>query len=173
MLVEQQQRVVADRLEVPVVGTALLLAVDRAFGRIHVENDAVRIDGSFGLATNSRFTAAPASSLRSPASLSRSLLGASRCSAIPVPLRANQAKRRVWTPNGIVEVLVACQAAVDRLPQQIGQRELLVHALSRVAEMLLNQFSETEPFVQSRTKIRPPSEVTCDPWKSTFQAVEI
>ena len=70
-------------------------------------------------------------------------------SAIPVPLRANQAKRRVSRhSNGIVEVLVACQAAVDRLPQQIGQRELLVHALSRVAEMLLNQFSETEPFVQ-------------------------
>ena len=37
---------------------------------------------------------------------------------------------------------------VSEFPQQISERELLVCALSGVAEMLVNQFSETEPFVQ-------------------------
>ena len=98
MLVEQQQRVVADRLEVPVVGTALLLAVDRAFGRIHVENDAVRIDGSFGLCNQlSVHSHQPQQVLFARQHLCLEAMqrrGQGR-SAIPVPLRANQAKRRV------------------------------------------------------------------------------
>ena len=69
--------------------------------------------------------------------------------AIPDLLRTDQPKRRIdRNPLGVVEVLVARQAAVDRLPQQISERELLVCALPGVAEMLVNQFSETEPFVQ-------------------------
>ena len=39
MTVEQKQRVVADRLEVSVVGTAFLLAMDRTLGGVHVQND--------------------------------------------------------------------------------------------------------------------------------------
>ena len=49
VLVEQQQRVVADRLEVTVIGAAFLLTVDRTLGGVHVEHDAVRIVGGFGL----------------------------------------------------------------------------------------------------------------------------
>ena len=48
MTVEQKQRVVADRLEVSVVGTAFLLAMDRTLGGVHVKDDAVRIVGGFG-----------------------------------------------------------------------------------------------------------------------------
>ena len=71
------------------------------------------------------------------------------CSAIPVPLRADQAKGRIGGySNGVIEVLVASESAVDRLPQQIGQRELLVQALSRVAEMLVDQLPESESFIQ-------------------------
>ena len=74
MLVEQQQRVVADRLEMAVVGAALLLAVDRAFGRIHVEHDALGVVLRLGLRHQARGSqpSAPASSPRSPASPSRS-----------------------------------------------------------------------------------------------------
>ena len=49
MLVEQQQRVVADGLEVPVVGSAFLLAVDGAFRRVHVENDPLGVILHLGL----------------------------------------------------------------------------------------------------------------------------
>src|SRR5712692_9768625 len=38
----------------------------------------------------------------------------------------------------------ARQAAVDRLPQQIGQRELLVQALSRVAQVFLDELLQTQ-----------------------------
>jgi hypothetical protein len=38
--IEQKQRVVADRFEVPVVGAALLLTVNRTLAGIHVEHDA-------------------------------------------------------------------------------------------------------------------------------------
>jgi len=37
--IEQEQRVVADRLKVPVVGAALLLTMNRSLAGIHVEDD--------------------------------------------------------------------------------------------------------------------------------------
>ncbi len=66
---------------------------------------------------------------------------------------------------------VACQAAVDRLPQQIGQRELFVQALPRVAEMLLDQLPDPEPFVQFANENQPtigshPRSQKTDPQKS-------
>ena len=91
--------------------------------------------------------------------------------AIPDLLRTDQPKRRIdRNPLGVVEVLVAGESAVNRLPQQISERELLVCALPGVAEMLVNQFSETEPFVQFANQNQAPSEVTCDPWKSTLRS---
>ena len=45
----QKQRVIADRLEVPVVGAAFLLPMHRALARIHVEPDAVGVLERFGL----------------------------------------------------------------------------------------------------------------------------
>ena len=41
VIVEQKQRMVADRREVPVVGAAFLLPMHRALAGIHVEHDAV------------------------------------------------------------------------------------------------------------------------------------
>src|ERR1700747_2525137 len=40
---------------------------------------------------------------------------------------------------GVVEVFVPRQAAVDRLSQQIGHRKLFIQALSRVAQVFLNE----------------------------------
>ena len=41
MVIEQEQRVIADRLEVTVVGATLLLPMNGALAGIHVEHDAV------------------------------------------------------------------------------------------------------------------------------------
>ena len=47
--VEQKQRVVADRLEVPVVGAAFLLSMHGTLTGVHVEHDAVGVVHAFGL----------------------------------------------------------------------------------------------------------------------------
>ena len=49
MTVEQKQRVVADRLEVSVVGTAFLLAMDRTLGGVQVQNDPLGVVERFRL----------------------------------------------------------------------------------------------------------------------------
>ena len=49
MIVEQEQRVVARRLEVPVVGAAFLRPMHRALAGIHVEHDAVGVVEPIGL----------------------------------------------------------------------------------------------------------------------------
>ena len=38
LVIEQQQRVITSRFEVPVVGAFLLLAVDRDLGAVHVQH---------------------------------------------------------------------------------------------------------------------------------------
>jgi len=93
MLLEQQQRVVADRLEMAVVGAALLLAVDRAFGRIHVEHDVLGLVLRLGLrhqfAVHSH---QPQQVLLACQHLClEALQSRGQCpAAIPVPLRADQ-----------------------------------------------------------------------------------
>src|ERR1022692_2080509 len=70
-------------------------------------------------------------------------------SSVPDPLRTDQSERRVRCESfGLVEVLVARQAAADRLPQQIGQRELLVQALSRVAQVFFDELLQTQSLIQ-------------------------
>jgi len=49
---------------------------------------------------------------------------------------------------GVMDVLVAGQATVDRLAQQIGQGKRGVLAAARVAQMLFDELSQAEPFVQ-------------------------
>ena len=68
-------------------------------------------------------------------------------------------KRRIdRNPLGVVEVLVARQAAVDRLPHQISERELLVCALPGVGEMHRRSVSRVRAVVQFAAKMKPPSE---------------
>ena len=68
--------------------------------------------------------------------------GGQRRAAIPVLLRANQPKGWIGgDTNGVVEILVARQAGVDRLSQQIDERELLVRALPRIRQMLVYQLA--------------------------------
>jgi hypothetical protein len=71
---------------------------------------------------------------------------------------------------GVFDIRVTGQPAVDGLPKQIGQRKLGVLAAAGVAQMLFDELSQAERSSNPRTRIRPPSEVIREPWKSTFKA---
>ena len=49
---------------------------------------------------------------------------------------------------GVMDVLATGQATVDRLAQQIGQGKLGVLAAARVPQVLFDELSQAEPFVQ-------------------------
>ena len=116
--------------------------MDRAFGRVHVENDALGVVLRLGL----RHQLAVHSHQPQQVLFARqhlcleTLQSRGQCpAAIPVLLRADQAKGRIGGySNGVIEVLVAGESAVNRLPQQIGQRELLVQALPWVTEVFVD-----------------------------------
>jgi hypothetical protein len=60
-----------------------------------------------------------------------------------------QPERRILRePPGVVEILIACDAAVDGLAQQVRQRELRVLPLARVNQVLGNEIPEVLMFVQ-------------------------
>ena len=72
-----------------------------------------------------------------------------RRTPVPPLRRSDQAKRRIGRETGrVVEVFVAGQAAVDRLPQEIGQRELRVQSVAGVAQVLGDDRLQPEAFVQ-------------------------
>ena len=75
--------------------------------------------------------------------------GGQRCPSIPDLFGADQPEGRVAGESlGIVEVFVACQAAVDGLPQQVGEEELRTLLTAQVRQMLLEQISEPESLVK-------------------------
>jgi len=49
---------------------------------------------------------------------------------------------------GVVEVFISCQAAVDRLAQQIRQRQLRVLAATIIGQVIGDELVEPEPLVQ-------------------------
>ena len=52
----------------------------------------------------------------------------------------------------VVEVFVPRQAAVDRLSQQIRQVELRVHAVAGIAQVVRDEFLQSEAFIQLTNK---------------------
>ena len=129
VMVEQKQRVVADRLEVPVVGAALLLTMNRTLAGIHVEHDAVGAVEGLGLTQRLPIQRHQPDQILF---LGQQLVQGRGQRRAPVPdfLRADQPERWIGCQSfGVVEVLLTGRAAVDRLPRQIRQRELLVQAL--------------------------------------------
>jgi len=49
---------------------------------------------------------------------------------------------------GVVDILVAGQAAINRLPQQVSQGQLGVLAAARIRQVLSDQIAEAQPLVQ-------------------------
>jgi hypothetical protein len=64
-------------------------------------------------------------------------------------------------PLSVVHVFIACQAAVHRLAEQIGQGELRVLSPAGVGHVLGDEFAEPQPFVQLAHKNQ--ATVGCDP----------
>ena len=62
---------------------------------------------------------------------------------------------------------VARQPAVYRLPHEVGQRQLGVLS-AHVGQVPFNKLPKPKRSSNSRTRTNPPSEVTREPWKSTF-----
>lgn len=70
---------------------------------------------------------------------------------------------------GVVEVFVFCKTAVHRLPQQVSQRQMCVFLLREWVRCCLRNSLNPSHSSNSRTRNKPPSEVTRDPWKLTFK----
>jgi hypothetical protein len=104
------------------------------------------------LRISSRLIRAKAAKFPSSASISVSKDGNLEVSGAPRSgdlLRADQAGGGILAqPLGVIDILVAGQPAVDGLPKQIGQRKLGVLAAARVAQMLFDELSHPQPFVQ-------------------------
>src|SRR5450759_6011803 len=75
--------------------------------------------------------------------------GCQCCPTLPDLLRTDQPKRRILgEPFRIVHIFVTRQAAVDRLAQKVRHRELSVLSPPQIGQMLSNEFTESQPFVQ-------------------------
>src|ERR1022692_962651 len=68
---------------------------------------------------------------------------------IPYLLRADQAERRILRqPLRIVQIFVSCQATVDGLSQQIGERQLSVLAAPVVHDVFGDERTQSQTLIQ-------------------------
>ena len=167
MIVEQEQRVVADRLEVPVIGAPFLLPMHRALTGVHVEYDAVGSVQGLGLSDHVAIHGhQPNEVLLAGQQLGLEPMQRRGQRRTPVPpfRGSDQPKRRVGREtSGVIEVFVAGQAAVDRLPQKIGQPELGVQSAAGVAQVPGDDRLKPEAFVKLADQNQTGMEVTRDP----------
>ena len=152
MLGEQKQQVIADGVEVPVIGAPFLRPMHRALTRIHVEHDPVGARRHLGLCEDYPVHSPQPDEIR--------FLGQQLClepmqrrcqRGTPVPelWRPDETKCRVRRhAHRVVEVFGAREATVDRLPREIRQAELRVHPLSGVAQELGDECRQPQAFIQ-------------------------
>jgi hypothetical protein len=63
--------------------------------------------------------------------------------------RADEPEGRILRQaRGVVHILISGQAAIDRLAQQVGQRQLDILASTGIAQMSVHEFAQAETFVQ-------------------------
>ncbi len=124
------------------------------------------------LAINSRLIAARP--VRFPSCVSSSVSNdcSREVSAAPrsqIFFGTDQPERRILRePLGVVDILIARHPAIDGLAQQVRERKLRV--LPRRESVRCWAIGSPKPSrsSSSRTRIKPPSDVTRDPWKSIF-----
>ncbi len=124
----------------------------RTFARIHVEHDPVGARGHLGLCEHLPVHGPQPDEVL----LSGQQLGLKpvqhRCQRrTPVPelWRSDEAKRRVRRhAHRVVEIFVAREPAVDRLPEEIRQTELGVQPLSGIAQVLGDECLQPQAFIQ-------------------------
>ena len=152
LAVEQQQRMITGGLEVIVVGALLLLAVDRDLGGIHIQNHpSGRID-AFHSADQFAVDPCQTGEVLLPGQhlgLEGLQPGRQGGPALPDLLRADEPEGRILAqPLRVVDILVTSQAAVDRLPQQVGEGKLGVLPRPGNTELILDELAEAETLVQ-------------------------
>ena len=152
-LVEHEQRVQALRLEMAVPGRALLVAVDRALGAVHVERDDLRraaivngVDPAAGEIGQRGEVLGP----RQHRGLEPTHCARRRRAALHRPATDELAHHRITAqPVGVVDVLVAGEAREDRLAQEPGEVVPAVLADARVGDhALLRNVGQAEGVVQ-------------------------
>ena len=158
-LVEHEQRMIAGAAKVAVVGAAFLLAVGRAFGRIHVEHNPLRrsplvhlADPLAGQIGECGKVLLPAQPLR----LETAYLAGRGGKAGDRPVAHHPAHRRVAAqPLGVVHVLVAGQPPEHRLAQQAGQPVAAVLAGAHVRQRIGTRVGQTQRVTQLAVSQQP------------------
>ena len=162
---------VAGGLEVSVVRASLPSAVNRDLGTVHVQHHAAgRIDD---LRLGDQVAADPRQTGK--VFWLRQQSAQTTASARSMPLRAprpsppDQPDGRVLRePLGVVDILVARQPAVYRLPHEVGQRQPGVLS-AVVGQVTLDEFAQPQAFIQlTHQEQAGRSEVPLEPWKSTL-----
>jgi hypothetical protein len=143
---------VADGLEVAVVGRLLLRAVDRALGAVDIQDQAPRERAGRLMLHEVRIEASESvvvPLIREDVRFEPVQRGCERDARLP-PLAGRQHPKGgvLGQPLSIVGVLVPREAAVDRLAKQIGQSELEVAPRTGIGEVSLDQGAQAEPLVQ-------------------------
>ena len=152
VLIEHEQRVIARAAEVAVPGRALLLAMGRALGAVHVENDAFGrlpcmhpVDPGSGQ-VHERLQVGVG---RQPLGLEAPDLAA-RSGRTIEPVTANDRPHRgvAGEPLGIVDILVAGEPTEHRLAEQPAQLVAGVLATAAVEELRGRHVGEPEGIIE-------------------------
>ncbi len=135
----------------PIVGALLLLAVDRDLGAVRIEHhppawrDGLRPGEQLPI---ERGQTGKVLGPRQHFGLERLRTRGQGRVALQDLRGADQPEGRVLgKPLGIVDILVSRQAAVHRLPHQVGQRQLGV-LCARVGQVPLDEIPQTQSLVQ-------------------------
>ena len=157
--VEDEERVIADGLEVAVVGGLLLPTVDGTLRAVDIEDHAPG-RRSRRRALN-QFRIQVGESLIVPLlredvcfePMQRRREGDARLSALA---RGHHPKRRVLgQPLGVVGILVTGQPAVDRLAEEVRQRKLAVVPGAGIGEVPFDEAAQAELLVQLAREQQP------------------
>jgi hypothetical protein len=143
---------IAGGLEVAVVGAVLRLAVHRDLGRVKVRHDPLR--GIEGFRLDAEFAvdagqAAEVLLLGHHLRLNRLRAGGQGGPTIPGLLGSDQPESRILRePLGVVDILIARDAAVYGPAKQTGQRELGVLPVPRTFQAPCDDVAEAQTFLQ-------------------------
>ncbi len=128
-----------------------MLPMHRALAGIHVEHDAVGSVERLGLPDHvAVYGHQPHEVFFTGQQLGLELMQRRGQGRTPIPprRRSDQPKRRIGREAcRVVEVFVARQAAVDRLPQEIRQPDLRIQSVAGVAQVLGDNRLQPEPFI--------------------------
>ena len=172
-LVEQEKRVVAAEVEMAVPGGPFLITMGQADGTVHVQHDVLQ----------PVVIVEPVDPLAVQVGQSRPVPGQSqrigleepphlRCGGRPcidgAPTHNLPHDRITGEPVRIVDILLACEPPMDRLPKQAVEPVDGVLAQTAIAQGTSPGIGQTERIIQrSRTTSRLPSWLNCVPWNSS------